>query len=372
MPAIPLYNVPIPPGLGADLEAVLESRRIASGPLVEAFEAGLARYLGAGGVVATGDGSSSLSLCLLAAGVKPGDEVVVSPMACLATTCPITAIGAVPVWCDLDPATGNPTAATCAAALTGRTRALLVYHWAGYPADLDPLRSLARSHGLALVEDAGEALGGIYRGRRLGAGDGCTVFNFYPNRQLTTLDGGAVAARDPALLDRLRWLRRYGIHQPSFRTPDGEIDPASDIPQPGLNTAMNQVAAQVGLRGLETLEARVARHQANGQFFDQHLRGAVGVRPLAVPEGSLPAYWVYTLLADDPDRLRRRLAGKGIQASRVHHRNDRYSGFPAARRPLPGVDAFAAQALGIPCGWWVDDAGRERILAEVLDASRAG
>lgn len=366
---IPLYKVHMPKGLGPEIQALLESGQISGGPKVAEFERNLQAFLQSPFLTSAGDCSTALALCLLAAGVRPGDEVVVSPMVCLATTCPIANVSATIRWCDVDPWTGNPTAATIAAALTPRTRAIILYHWAGYPAELGPVRALAASHGIALIEDAGEALGADYRGAKIGGpGSGFAVFSFYPNRHITTIDGAAVALGSEADWEYLRWQKRYGIHQPTFRTAEGEIDPESDIRVAGFNSYMNQVAACIGLRQLESLPGILQRHRENGRFYRERLAGMGHVEPLAVPADCTPAYWVFTLLTDDPDRLGRRLRSKGIAASRVHLRNDRYSCFPSPGSRLPGVDRFAARSLSIPCGWWVADQDRERIVQEIAAA----
>lgn len=361
--SVPLYNVHLPRDAYQGLEALLAQGQLASGPLVNAFESGLSSYLGNPLTLATGDVSSSISLSLMLAGLEPGDEVVLSPMVCLATSCPVATQFAKVRWCDIDPATGNLDPARLAEAITLRTRAILVYHWAGNPSDMAPIQALAQAHGIPVIEDAGEALGAVYGGFKIGnTGSDYTVFSFYPNRHITTIEGGAISFKNEPDFERARWLRRYGIHVPSFRLEDGEINPDSDIPRAGLNTTLNQIGASIGLRQLEHLENIVARHQDNGLFYDSSFAQRPEIQPLRIPVGATSARWVYTILADRRDELRSYLRAKGVQSSRVHLRNDRYSCFGAQSASLPGVEAFSMKALSLPCGWWVQPADREYVV----------
>ena len=224
---IPLYKPHIPQGLGERLVVILSSGQIAGGPSVAIFERSLREYLGNPWLTTAGDISTALTLCLFQAGVRPGDDVLMSPLVCLSTACPVRNLFANVRWCDIDPMTGNIDPAEVAKKVTPKTKAIVVYHWAGNPADLDAIHAAARAHNLAVIEDAGEALGAEYYGNRIGAtGSDYTAFSFYPNRHLTTIDGGAITCAREEDYEKLRWLKRYGIHQPSFREQDGEFIPA--------------------------------------------------------------------------------------------------------------------------------------------------
>jgi perosamine synthetase len=366
MPLIPLYKVFMPSEFVEGVSSVLNSGQISGGPNVARFEDLLGGYLGNPLITTTGDVSTSLTLCLFLAGVRPGDEVLMSPMVCLATSCPVRNLFADIRWCDVNPRTGNLDPDSVSKRITRRTKAIVVYHWAGNPADLEAIHSMARQHDLAVIEDAGEALGAEYHGRKVGAtGSDYTVFSFYPNRHLTTIEGGAIACRREADYDRARWLKRYGIHQPSFRCDDDEINPASDIPVAGWNTYMNHVAATLGVAQMKSFSGRIALHQKNGLYYDKALADVPGVTVLQKPRDSVSAYWVYTFLAENRDSLLKRCRERGVYASKVHYRNDRYTGFGASDVSLPGADHFSAHCLSIPCGWWVTEEDRERIVGVI-------
>lgn len=364
--SIPLYKAHVPPGIGQELDPLFATGQLAGGPAVDAFQGSLGEFLGNPRVLLTGDVSSSISLALMLAGVQPEDEVVMSPLVCLATSCPVANQFARIKWCDVDPETGNLDPDSLRQSLTSQTRAIIVYHWAGNPADMDAILTVASERGVPVIEDAGEALGAEFMGRKIGAiGSDYSVFSFYPNRHITTIEGGAIAFKDEATWERGRWLRRYGIHQPSFRLPNGEINPDSDIRQAGLNTYMNQVSAFIGLKQMEWLPGILERHRSNASYYNSRFHGHKRIRPLRALGAANSAHWVYTILTDKRDELMIHLKSHGIQCSKVHIRNDHYSCFGSADHQLPGVDKFSQQALGIPCGWWVDLEGIRYICERI-------
>jgi dTDP-4-amino-4,6-dideoxygalactose transaminase len=346
---------------------VLHSGYVADGATVREFEDRLAAWIGAPRVVTVGDYSAGIALALREAGVGPGDAVIATPDACLGTNMPLLTVYAQPRWVDLDPATGNIDVDAVVAAISPRTKALVYAHWGGNPADIDRLNAIGRERGLLVIEDASEAMGAEHAGKRVGShGSDVTVFSFGPVRHLTTGEGAALVYADPARAEQARWLKRYGIHQPTFRRPDGEIDASSDIPAAGLNTYMNNIAAAIGLSGLEQLEDRLERHRANGRFFDATFAGEPGVRTLDRADGDVPAWWVYTICVEERDTLRAALHAAGVAASTLHLRNDCYSAFGTGLADLPGVHEFSRTRLCIPCGWWVDGDEARRIADLVL------
>lgn len=364
---IPLHRVRMPPGAHEEVAAVLDSGYVADGHVAREFERRFGEWLGVERVVTVGDYSAGIQLALAMAGVGPGDEVIATPDACLGTNMPILSLFARPAWVDLDPATGNIDPGAVEAAITPRTKAILYAHWGGNPADIDALNAIGSDHGVAVVEDASEALGALHAGAPVGAhGSDAVVFSFGPVRHLTTGEGAAMVFAEPERAAQAAKLKRYGIDQTGFRREDGEIDPASDIPVPGPNSYLNNIAAAIGLRGLDELDEAIERHRSNGRFFDEAFAGARGVRPLSRLEGDLPAWWVYTIRVRDRDRLREALHQEGIAASTLHLRNDLYSAFGTGPAELRGVEEFSATRLCLPCGWWVGDEARERIARAVL------
>lgn len=363
---IPLYSVYMPQSTAGTVDAVLKSGRIAGGEHVEAFEKKLQELIGNPLVIAAGEMSSSITMCLYQAGVRPGDEVVACPMSCLATTMPVLNLFANIKWCDCDPRTGGMDPVSLASAITPRTKAVIAFHWAGNPLDLEAIYEVAGSRGISVIEDASEAFGAEYKGKKLGStGGDFVVFSFYPNKHLTTIEGAAVSFRSSVQWEKARWLRRYGIYMPTFRCAEGEINPESDIREAGWNNGMNQVSASIGLAQFEGLGSRLQASRRNGEYYDRCLSGVRGVTLLDRPPHCQSANWVYTFLVHDRDRLMTELKRSGVQASKVHLRNDIYGCFGTGKADLPGVEEFSTRTLSIPCGWWVTPEDAERIVQTI-------
>ena len=226
------------------------------------------------------------------------------------------------------------------------------------------MQEAAAAAGLPLIEDASAAFGARYRGRHVGAtGSAYTVLSFYAVNPLNTVEGGALCCAREADVAEARWLRRFGIHQPSFRTATGDLNPASDIPRTGYSCAMTNVTATLGLCQLAAVPPILARHRANGVALDAALIDVPAPPRLRRAPDEASAFWVYALRARRRDALIARLHDAGIAAQRLHLRNDRYSCFRPAPWALPGVDTFDAENLALPCGWWVGDEERDRIVA---------
>jgi len=347
----------------AALKPVLESGRLATGPQVVKFEACLASWLGVPNVVALSDASSALTLALYQAGVRPGDEVIASPLACSATLMPIANLFARPVWCDIDPLTGMPMAENIAKLISEKTRAILLYHWSGDVADTVSIAALAKRHGIKLIEDASEAFGGQWQGRCLGGIADFTVYSFYATKHLNTGEGAALLAANPSDLEEARRLRRFGIDYATFRLSNGDLNPGFDIPLAGFNFAMNEIAATLGLEQLRHIDNLITRYRANGAFYESALSGILGLSLLKRREDCVSGWWTYALRAERRDDLIQKLFSQGIASQRLHLRNDSYSCFGTTQQDLPGVSLFDEQNLSIPCGWWVDEAERERVAA---------
>lgn len=355
----------MPQSAGPAVLDTLYSGHLAMGTNVGLFEKQLAQWLGTKNVCAVGDASGGLTLALWAAGVRAGDEVIMSPLTCLATSMPVANLFARPVWCDVDPATGMMDSALIPSLITSRTRAILAYHWSGNVGDLDNLRRIATQAEIALIEDATEAFGAEFGGRKLGNQSAdFTVLSFGAVRHLTCGEGGAICALSDEADQLLRRTRRYGIDNSTFRLPNGDLNPASDIPNPGYNFPMNNLSAAIGLQQFSGIDEILETHRKNGEEYARGLRGVHGIRILNQYPGTRSGYWTYSFRAERRNALIQKLVDHGIAAQRLHVRNDAYTCFLSEppRHPLVGVDIFDRENVSIPCGWWVDDESRQRII----------
>jgi perosamine synthetase len=364
--SVSLFKVFVAASANAALAPVLHSGQLANGSRVKEFETALADWLSAPRAVALSDASSAIIMALYLAGVRPGDEVITSPIACAATLMPIANLFAKPVWCDIDPMTGMIDPDKIEGLISEKTRAILLYHWSGDVADSASIAMTAKKHGIKLIEDANAAFGAQCHTKRLGGIADFTVYSFYATKHITSGgEGAALLALAPDDLDAAHRLRRFGIDSASFRLLNGDLNPRFDIPLAGFNFPMNEVAATVGIEGLKHADEIVARHHANGIFYESALANIPGLTLLKRRPDCVSGYWTYALLAERRDDLIRKLISYGIGAQRLHMRHDLYACFDTAQAELPGVARFDAENISIPCGWWVDEQDRERI-AECL------
>lgn len=363
---VALFDCRLGPEAQAVLQPVLASGQLAAGPNVAGLEQDLAAYLGGGRVVALGDMTHALTLALQLAGIGPGDEVLTLAYNCLSSNTAIAQVGAVPVWVDIDPALACLSVADCEAARTPRTRAVIVYHVAGYPAPLEALRAFCDQHHLVLIEDANNALGARWNGRPVGLVGDFAVFSFYANRQVNGIEGAALVCPDEATAREAWRLRRFGIDMTTFRDPLGEINPASDVPRIGMSSPLSHVNATLARHQLRTLDERLARNRRHVAWLGQALAGVEGIDPIGWPEQADPAFWVWLVRCEQRDRVLAGLKRQGIQCAKLHQPNDVYTGFGSPRRPLVQTDRFMAGILALPCGWWLT----EQDLASVADGVR--
>ncbi len=243
----------------AGVVEVLRSGWITTGPWNARFEAALSEYFGGRTVRTFASGTVTMEVALRMLGVGPGDEVITTPMSWVATANVVLAVGARPVFVDIDPVTRNLDSRLVEAAITARTKALLPVHLAGLPCDLDALYAIAQRHGLRVVEDAAQAIGSSWRGRRIGSFGDFASFSFHPNKNATSIEGGCLVLpddADPALAERLRLqgVRRFGA--------DG-----MDVDVLGTKANLTDVAARVGWGQLRQVDAFNARRRALAQAY---------------------------------------------------------------------------------------------------------
>ncbi|MFL5781827.1 MAG: DegT/DnrJ/EryC1/StrS family aminotransferase [Thermoleophilaceae bacterium] len=342
------------PELDAAIERVLARGRFILGPEVEAFEAEFASYCGVEHCVATGSGTDALRLTLEASGIGAGDEVVTVAHTAVPTAFAVALAGATPVFVDVDPETHTMDPEHAARAIGPATRALLPVHLYGQCADMEPLRSLARDHGLMLVEDACQAHGARYEGRRAGALGHAAAFSFYPTKNLGAYgDGGAVTTGDAALAERLRRRRNHGLTEGYVH--DG----------PAPNSRLDELQAAILRVKLARLDAWNGSRRELAAAYDRALEGAPVTTPSASPRGE-HVFHQYVVRSPRRDALLDHLRANGVDAA-VHYP------VPAHRQPpyrasaveLPVTEAYAGQVLSLPIYPELD---RERVerVAELV------
>lgn len=367
----------------ADIEAVvaiLRTPRLSLGPCLEEFESAVARYVGMPHAVAVSSGTAGLHLALLALGVDAGDEVVVPSFTFIAVANAVRYVGAHPVFADIDPDTLNLDPASVEAAITVRTRALIVVHTFGRPAPMEQLLSIARRHNLLVIEDACEAIGAEIQGRRVGSFGDAGVFAFYPNKQITTGEGGVVVARDPAIARRMAALRNHGRYDSRRNLEPEPTDSWLEHAEPGFNYRLSEMQCALGLSQLSRIEAILARREAIARRYCDLLRETPG---LGLPATDIPAHrmsWFVFVVRlaswfsqSDRDRIRHDLAAAGVATGRYFapiHLQPAYSAW-RGETDLPVTESVAAGTLALPFFNRLADDQVERVCAALQCALRS-
>ena len=346
---INMFSVHMPRTIDGPLLETLHSGQIGQGKKVDEFEALLHDRLDMD-VVTVNSGTAALELALRLLDLKPGDEVITTPMTCSATALAIMHAGGTIVWADINPYTGLIDPADVGPKVSDRTRAVVPVEWGGTPCDYHAIAS-ATPPGTAIIVDAAHAFGRDMRGQQDTMVD-AFCFSFQAIKHITTVDGGAIAFPFPTdgLVDRAKRLRWFGIDRTEKRS-DVRIE--TDILEAGFKWHMNDVAATIGIVQLGYIDEIIERHRANADYFASNLHGYFG-EAIAHPEQS--ACWLYTLTLPDPearDRFAQHMKEKDIAVSRVHGRLDKHSCFSGAKGGdfLPGTDDFGDTAICIPVHW---------------------
>jgi dTDP-4-amino-4,6-dideoxygalactose transaminase len=333
--------------LEAAIRRVLHSGWYVLGQEVSRFEQGFGAYCGdAGGkteAVGVANGLDAIFLLLKAYGIGPGDEVIVPSNTYIATWLAVSHCGATPVPVEPVEATYNLDPALVAAAITPRTKAIIPVHLYGQPADMDPINALAREHGLKVVEDAAQAHGARYKGRRVGNLGDAAAFSFYPGKNLGALgDGGAVTSADAVLLEAVRCFRNYGSHKKYHN----EVL--------GFNSRLDELQAALLSEKLTTLDAFNGRRAAIAAFYNEGLAGVAGLVLPQVPAWADPVWHLYVIRHPQRDALAAALASAGI-GTIVHypvppHLQPAYAelGYTAGAFPLS--EAMHREVLSLPIG----------------------
>jgi len=307
----------------------LETGWISSkGKYVAAFEEAFSRFCGVRYGVATCNGTVALHLALVVLGIGPGDEVIVPTLTFVATANAVVYTGARPVFVDSEPYTWNIDPAKIEEKITARTKAIIPVHLYGHPADMDPIVEIARRHGLYVIEDAAEAHGALYKGKRVGSLSDIACFSFYGNKTITTGEGGMVLTDNPEWAERAAWLRGHGMSR----------ERQYWHPVIGYNYRMTNVQAAIGLGQLERLEEFIACKRRNAQLYNSLLAEVPGITLPPEAPWAQNIYWMYSILIEDDfgisrDELALRLREKGIETRPFfhpmhtmppHHRDERF------------------------------------------------
>ncbi len=348
---------------------------VAQGPRVAAFEQAVSARVEAEHGVALSSCTTALHLALVVLGIGPGDEVIVPSLSFIATANSVRYVGALPVFADVEESTQNVSAKTLEQVITPATRAVLVVHQCGTPADLDAIHALCDPRDIAVVEDAACAIGAVYRGRPIGGHSDLVAFSFHPRKVITTGEGGMLLTSSSPWADRLRRLREHGMNMSAADRHGAKTVAIEQYVETGYNYRMTDIQAAVGLVQLGRLETIVARRRQLAANYRERLAGIPGLAVSADPDygtANYQSFWV--VLPDDfpvaRNDLMARMMAAGISSRRgimASHMEPAYAGHP--RGDLPVTERLDRQSILLPLFHLMTEADQDLVVDVIQQAA---
>jgi len=347
---IPLFKVHAPIEIGKKIQEVFDSGFITEGEYSDKFEKEFGNFVENSNTSLVNSCTSALTLAYHMTGLEPGNEIITTPMTCMATNEPAFHTGAKLVFADIDPKTGNIDPESVRDKITNKTKAIVGVHWAGDPFDISGIESVIQESGIdiKIVEDAAHALGATYKGAPIGSHSDFVCFSFQAIKHLTTVDGGAICSKSKKDDERIKKLRWFGLDR-KYTGSRWE----QDISECGFKFHMNNINAAIGLEQMKSIENLISTHVSNGVFYDKYIENK-HIAKLQRNSDAKSSHWIYTLLVEDREDFKKYLADNKVSSDVVHIRNDKYSVFNQFRKEaLPGADYFCERMINIPVGWWI-------------------
>ena len=335
------HHAPLRAEFDTAIAEVIDSAAFAGGPVVTQFEAEFAAFCGSRYAIGLGSGTEALWLALLACDIGPGDEVITVPNTFMATAEAITYTGAKPVFVDIDPRTYTMDPSQLQAALTGRTKAIIPVHLFGQTADLDPILAFGQQHGLFVIEDAAQAHGSEYKGRKAGSLGHAGCFSFYPGKNLGAFgEAGAVVTNDEELQEKIRILRDHGQVRKYYHA------------MIGWNCRMDGIQAAILRVKLRHLASNNQLRRAHAQFYNQSLAEVDEIVTPAEAVNGRHVYHIYAVRTPERDDMLRLLGEKNIGCA-IHypvaiHLQEAYQGLGYSEGDFPISERACAEVLSLP------------------------
>jgi len=356
------------------VSSVLQSNWLTTGPAVVEFEQRLQEVAGGTPVVTVTSGTAALHVAYVAAGIKPGDEVITPPITFVSTQATAIALGAKVVFADVSADTANIDPKSVEAAISPRTKAIVAVDYAGHPADLASLTEIAQRYELVLIEDAAHSLGSTYKDRPVGSIADITTFSFYPTKNITTAEGGAVAVRDPERLEKARLFARQGIVRDSSKFFDRNEGPwHQEVHDFGLNYRLPDVLAALGKSQLQRLPDVKSKRQKMKSYYDTSFLGQANV-VTPVQRNDVDPVWHLYPVRVPADRRRSvfeslREAGIGVQVNYLPaYWHPAFQKLGYRRGLCPNAEEFYRQEISLPIHMGLTDHEQEYIIESFLTA----
>lgn len=345
---------------------VLNSGWIGEGPVVKKFEEEFTEVTGAPYSVAVNSGTSALSLAVVIAGVRHGDEVITTAQTMMATSHAIIAQQAKPVFADIQNLTGNIDPFDIEHRITDRTKAILVVHWGGYPCDLDEIHNIASKYDIPVIEDAAHALGAQFNGKPIGSISSFTCFSFQAIKHITSGDGGMLCLLNRDKYEEAKRRRWYGIDREK-RKPSILGEPEWNVKETGYKYHMNDISAALGLEHLKEIRSILSRRANIVRRYREELSDVPGIRLFENQEDRVNANWLFSMHVEKREDFVRAMNELGVEVSVVHLRIDRNDIFGGERDDLPELEKFTNTHISIPLHTQLTDDEIEYIIRGIKE-----
>lgn len=348
---IPLYKPFMPDSL-SEMNSILISGKLSYGYWGKLFEEKLSKYVGVKNIATVNSFNSALLVVISTLDLKPGDEVIASPMSCLASNQPLVTSNLKIIWADIDPKTGTLCPNSVRAKITKNTKVIFHNHHCGYPGYINEINQLGIEFGIFIVDDAIEAFGSEYQNNKIGnVNSDATIFSFQTVRLPNVIDGAAFSFKSDILFEKAKRVRDYGIDRSKFRDEIGEIAKNCDIVELGFGATLNEINSYIGYVQMDQIDDLVKKHRENANKWISVLKEEQPNIEFVGKKQDNPNYWVFGILAKNKIESILRYRELGFYASGVHLPNNYYSVF-GNKMILPGVEDFYSKFVALPCGWW--------------------
>lgn len=345
----------MPNNISNDLDKILYSGKLAFGEIGANFEKKLSNYLGHKNVLTVSSYNQAILIILSTLGLKPGDEVIASPVSCLASNQPFLIKELKVIWADVEPNTGSLCVESVKKNISGKTKAIFHNHYCGYLGRIKEINALGKTYGIPIIDDCIEAFGSELNGNKTGnLGTDITVFSFQTVRLPNTIDGGALVFEDDFLFEKAKKIRDYGIERSNFRDELNEINPLCDIKLEGYGALMSEINSCIGIKQMDSINSLLDSQRANAKRWEQKLSDNIDIERLKPNDSTNPNYWVFGVLAKNKIEAIKHFRSEGYYATSVHINNNIYSVFNN-KIELKGVSEFMSKFFALPSGWWVSN-----------------
>ncbi|WP_231458832.1 MULTISPECIES: DegT/DnrJ/EryC1/StrS aminotransferase family protein [unclassified Pedobacter] len=350
---IPVFKPYMPEGIMPEIQEILYSGNLAYGKYGKLFEQQLSEYIDNDKIVTVSSYNHAMLMALSILDLKPGDEIIASPVSCLASNQPFVVKNLNVIWADVDPLTGSMCPEDVLKRITSKTKAIFHNHFCGFLGNITEISNIAKQHGLYVVDDCIEAFGSEYNGLKTGnLLSDMSVFSFQTVRLPNTIDGAAISFNNEELFKKAQKIRDYGIDRSKFRNQLGEISDSCDIEVEGYGALMSELTSYIGYMQMNQIPSLLSKQRGNAEKWYEKIAEMQDVSCVKLTPQTKPNYWVFGILCEHKADMLAKFRNEGWYATGVHINNNLYSVFKN-NEELKGVNEFMNKFLALPCGWWV-------------------